>query len=127
MGAKFWEAGPHGGEVDWKDVVAACGGRQPRLTRLEEKVDGNLGTLYPQLDDNLKPILGAAPLLSTKGTAHSPDIERQMLMLHSLYPELHLPAGLSHAIVEVVDVEMKVCVPYPEAASGARLIAVSSG
>jgi len=125
--AKFWEGGNEGGELSWEDVLVACGDSVPRLVRVEEKVDGNLGLLYPQLDEVLRPIAGSAPLLATKGIAHSPDIERQMQMLRNLHPSLMLPAGVSHAIIEVVDVEMKVCVPYRDSDMGARLIAASSG
>lgn len=121
---KFWEGGAGlSGELSWEDVLQACGGQTPRLVRVEEKVDGNLGLLYPQFDDDFRPRFDAPPLLCTKGIAHSEDIERQMRMLSERYPALRLSAEVSHAIVEVVDLEMKVVVPYAEEHTGARLIA----
>lgn len=122
---KFWEGGAGiRGELSWEDVLQACGGQTPRLVRVEEKVDGNLGLLYPQLDDDFHPRFDAPPLLCTKGIAHSEDIERQGRMLAEFYPALRLSAEVSHAIVEVVDLEMKVVVPYAEEHTGAKLIAV---
>jgi len=125
---KFWEGGEGlSGELSWDDVLQACDGLEPRLMRVEEKVDGNLGMLYPQYDESLNPLFDAAPLLCTKGVGHSPDIERQTLMLHQHYPGMRLSPDISHAIVEVVDLEMKVVVPYQGCHIGARLIAGHSG
>mmetsp|Transcript_100533 Transcript_100533/g.174553 ORF Transcript_100533/g.174553 Transcript_100533/m.174553 type:complete len:936 (+) Transcript_100533:57-2864(+) len=125
--AKFWEGGYGSGEISLDDICQACGGVEPQLVRIEEKVDGNLGMLYPQMDDDFNPVFDALPLLCTKGCAHSPDIERQTRMLSELYPAMRLSLDVSHVIVEVVDVEMKVVVPYEEQHTGARLIAAHAG
>lgn len=125
--AKFWEGGYGSGELSFDDISIACGGVEPALVRIEEKVDGNLGMLYPQMDDHLNPVFDALPLLCTKGTAHSPDIARQMQMLYELYPAMRLSPDVSHVIIEVVDIEMKVVVSYEKQHMGARLLAAHSG
>eukprot|EP00929_Paragymnodinium_shiwhaense_P007333 TRINITY_DN11123_c0_g3_i1.p1 TRINITY_DN11123_c0_g3~~TRINITY_DN11123_c0_g3_i1.p1 ORF type:complete len:588 (-),score=61.30 TRINITY_DN11123_c0_g3_i1:353-2071(-) len=124
---KFWEAGPSGGELSWEDISQACDGAEPRLVRIDEKVDGNLGMLYPQLDDDLQPLFECAPLLCTKGIAHSPDIERQLRMIAEHYPMMRLSPSVSHCVVEVVDLEMKVVTSYDKEHTGARLIAAHNG
>eukprot|EP00439_Symbiodinium_sp_Y106_P016845 s4261_g2.t1 len=118
---KFWEADPN----LLSDMEKAFG-KDPAVIGVAaamEKVDGSLGTLHPARDpQTLEPLSDAPPILSSKSVGWSPAIARHREMLLRQHPQLHLPAGVSSAVVEVVAAESQVCVPYSY--EGFRLLAM---